>query len=71
MIKAKVLGHIFGFLQVYSMSEGVQEEDQKVYMICLEAITSESLQMQCKCRLFVLCLHRMMLGYLNKKTPEG
>ena len=24
--------------------------------------------MQVKCRLFVLCLHRMILGYLNKRA---
>ena len=69
--KTKVLKHIFDFLHVYSMSKEVQAEDTQVYMICLEALKSETLPMHHKCRLFILFLHRVQLGYLNSKHPQA
>ena len=69
--KTKILTHIFAFLHSYSMTEGVQDEDTQVWMICLEALKSETLPMHHKCRLFILFLHRIQLGYLNSKDPEA
>ena len=71
LVRTKVFTVIFGFIQAYSMTETVQEEDSQVFQITLEALKSDNLPMHHKCRLFVLCLHRMMQGYLNKKHPQG
>ena len=69
-IKTKVLGIVYGFIKGYSMQEGVAEEDAEVIKITLSAIQSETLPILQKCRYFILCLHRMQVGYLTTKDVE-
>lgn len=69
-IKTKVLGLVYGFIKGYSQHEGVAEEDAEVFKITLTAIQSETLPIVHKCRYYILCLHRMKMGYLATKDVQ-
>ena len=51
-------------------TEQAIDEDPDVFQITLTSLKSQALPILEKCRLFILFLHRVQVGYLDKNDPE-